>query len=410
MKQWRLFFLGGWTALILGSCSKAISGKPDPKSSKQTPIAISAPVSASMSAFSFSFFKELQKKQPSGSNIFISPLSLHMAMSMVANGATGETRDEILDALQAKDLSADSLNAACFTLLEELPKADPAVTLGLANVVFYKNSFPVEASFLKTLNDYYKAGAAGLSFQPSDLPVINKWASDHTNGKITKVLDQLDPDLVLLLMNALYFKGDWRVKFDKSQTRPETFTKADGSTMQVNMMHRTDTIRYAAATDFDAIQKPYGNGQFTLTVLLPKTNAVADLFNQMDAQKWDALQHSFYTTKLEIGIPSFKLKQEFTLNQTLEAMGIKKAFGSGASFDALSKAAVQINLVKQNTFAALDEEGTEAAAVTTVGINVTSAGPPSRFICNRPFGIIISEHTSKSILFMGAISQPVALP
>lgn len=413
MMKWRLFYCAGWAALVLCSCAKdtAADKKPDPRSDKQTPIVIASAVQASMSGFSFSFFKELQKTSQPQDNLFVSPLSLHMALSMVANGAAAETRDEILSALQATDLPAETLNQTNHTLLETLPKADPSVTLSLANAVFYKNSFPFEASFLKTLNDYYKAPATGLSFLPSDLPVINKWASDHTNGKIPKVLDRIDSDLVMLLLNALYFKGDWRVKFDKRQTRAETFTKADGTTMQVNMMHQTDTVKYAATTDFDAIQKPYGNGQFTLTVLLPNTSAVADLFNQLDTQKWDALQRSFRNATVAMSIPRFKLGQEFRLNTVLEAMGIKKAFmPMAANFSALSREPVFISFVKQNTFAALDEEGTEAAAVTTVGIGVTSAPLVRQFTCNRPFGIVISENTSQSILFMGRISQPVDLP
>ncbi|MGJ7031448.1 serpin family protein [Niabella hirudinis] len=415
MMKWRSFYGICGIALVLGSCTKekvpSKEEQPDPRSDKPTPVVVATTVQGSQSGFAFSFFKELQKTVFPQENLFVSPLSLHIALSMVANGAGGTTREEILTALEAKNLSVATLNEASRTLLEVLPKADPEVTLGLANAVFYKNSFPVEAPFLKTLNDYYKAEVSGLSFQPSDLPVINKWASDHTNGKIPKVMDELKPDLVMLLLNALYFKGDWRVKFDKNATRPATFTKQDGSTMQVNMMYLNDTVRYAATPDFAAVQKPYGNGQFTLTVLLPKTSAVADLFNQMDAQKWDDLQQAFQTTKVGVGLPRFKLKQDFRLNAILEAMGIKKAFTPMvADFSAISKEPSSISFVKQSTFIAMNEDGTEAAAVTNIGMVGTSAPLNPQFICNKPFGIIISENTSQSILFMGRISQPVDLP
>ncbi|SDD42082.1 serpin family protein [Niabella drilacis] len=413
MTKWQSFYCAGCAALLLGSCAKSTPGKgePDPRADQPTPIALSASVRGSQSGFSFSFFKELLKTKQPGENLFVSPLSLHMALSMVANGASGTTREEILHTLQAKDLSPEALNQACRTLLEALPGADPAVTMGLANALFYKNSFPVEAPFLQTLTGYYKAQVSGLSFKPSDLPLINRWASDHTHGKIPKVLDRLDEDLVVLLLNALYFKGVWRVKFDKDQTRPAVFTKADGTSLQVNMMHRTDTVKYATTTDFDAIQKPYGNGQFTLTVLLPKTSAVADLFNQMDPPKWNALQGSFRTMNVGVAIPRFRLQQEFRLNAVLEAMGISKAFDHlAADFSALSRDPSFISFIQQNTFAAVDEEGTEAAAVTTVGVGVTSLPSVPQFICNRPFGIVISENTSQSILFMGRISQPADLP
>ncbi|WP_300604929.1 serpin family protein [Niabella sp.] len=423
MNQWRLFYLAACTAMLAGSCSKAplekapvdqgqpIPQTPKSKAENENPVLISAAVHQSMSDFSFSFFKALQKQQPAGSNIFVSPLSLHMALSMLANGASGTTKKEILNALQAADLSDSALNNACRTLLEELPKADPAVNFQLANAVFYKNVFPVKAGFLKTLEDYYKTQTQGLSFQPSDLPLINKWASDHTNGKIPAVLSELDPELVLLLMNALYFKGDWSTKFDKQQTVAAPFIKEDGSRMQTAMMRQTDTVLYAATTDFQTIQKPYGNGQFTITILLPKTSAVADLFNQMDTQKWNALLQSFKPTKVGIEIPRFKLQQEFKLKPVLEAMGVKSAFiPQAANFSAFSPLPTFVSLIQQNTFVAVDEDGTEATAVTTIGAVGTSAPSYPFFICNRPFGIIISENTSKSILFMGSIYQPVAIP
>lgn len=423
MNQWRLFYLAACVALFTGSCSKApsVAGSadqeknvpqmPGPKAEDEAPVLISAAVHQSISGFSFSFFKELQKQQPAGSNLFVSPVSLHIALSMLANGASGTTKAQILKVLQAEDLSGSTLNKDCLTLFEELPKADPAVTLQLANAIFYKNSVPVEASFLKTLDDYYKTHTQGISFVPSDLPVINKWASDHTNGKIPTVLNELDRDLVMLLMNALYFKGDWSTKFDKNKTVAAMFVKEDGTRMQTAMMRQTDTVLYASTTDFQSIQKPYGNGQFTMTILLPKTSAVADLFNQMDTQKWNALLKSFKPTKVGIELPRFKLQQEFKLKTVLEAMGIRNAFDPrAANFSAFSRVPTFVSLVQQSTYVAVDEDGTEAAAVTAAGAIGTSAPMYPYFICNRPFGIIISENTSKSILFMGSISQPVAIP
>ncbi|MBO9594186.1 MAG: serpin family protein [Niabella sp.] len=420
MNQWRLFYVAVCAALLMGSCSKAPLEKipddqekpvPAPKAEDENPALISAAVHQSISGFSFSFYKALQKQQPAGANIFVSPLSLHIALSMLANGASGTTREEILKALQAEGLSDSTLNKDCLSLLEELPKADPAVTLQLANAVFYKNGFPVEAGFLKTLSDYYRTETKGLAFEPADLPVINKWASDHTNGKIPTVLEELDSKLVLLLLNALYFKGDWTTKFDKRTTVGATFVKEDGSRMQTAMMRQTDTVLYASTNDFQSIQKPYGNGQFTMTILLPKTSAVANLFNQMDTQKWNALLKSFKPTKVDIGLPRFKLQQAFKLIPVLEAMGIKNAFNPwAANFSALSHVPTFVSLFQQNTFVAVDEDGTEAAAVTNIGVAPTSGPLYPQFICNRPFGIIISESTSKSILFMGSIYQPVAIP
>ncbi|MCD2421300.1 serpin family protein [Niabella pedocola] len=419
MNQWRLFYVAVCAALLMGSCSKAPLEKipddqetpaPKPKAEDEAPVLISAAVHESISGFSFSFFKALQKQQPAGHNLFASPLSLHIALSMLANGASGTTKDEILKVLQAEDLSGSTLNKDCLALLETLPNADPAVTFQPANAVFYKNNFPVEASFLKTLGDYYKTQTIGLPFKPSDLPVINKWASDHTNGKIPTVLEELDSNLVLLLMNALYFKGDWSTKFDKNRTVAATFLKEDGTRMQTAMMRQTDTVLYASTNEFQSIQKPYGNGQFTMTILLPKTSAVANLFNQMDTQKWNALLKSFKPTKVGIELPRFKLQQAFKLIPVLEAMGIRNAFDpQAANFSAFSREPTFVSLVQQSTYVSVDEDGTEAAAVTAAGATGTSGAMYPYFICNRPFGIIISENTSKSILFMGSIYQPVAI-
>ncbi|ANH83874.1 proteinase inhibitor I4 serpin [Niabella ginsenosidivorans] len=401
--------LTGLAITFLISCSKTNNGGTDPGADAPiTPIALSAPVHHSLSGFAFNCFRQLQKEKDPGDNIFISPLSLHIAMGMVANGATGDTRSEIIKTLGAENLSMDELNQSYLTLLEKLPKADPKVSLALANSIWYKNNFSVEASFLNIMKDYFKAQVTGLPFQPSDVATINQWASDHTNGKIPEVIDHFDPKLVMLLMNALYFKGDWKSKFNTADTRTENFTKQGGSKMPVKMMHLKDTVQYAATPGFDVVQKPYGNGQFTMTILLPKRVPVSELFAPMDADQWQTVQSGLRTATVDIGLPKFTLKQEYNLNSTLQALGIKKAFTDAAQFDGFSKTPTKISFVKQNTFAAVDEEGTEAAAVTTGGIEVTSLPANPQFICNRPFGIIISETTSNSILFMGRIAQPVS--
>lgn len=350
------------------------------------------------------------KEKPVNENIFVSPLSLHIALGMVANGAAGETRDEIVKVLEAQNLSKEDLNQSYRTLLEKLPNADPKTSLGLANSIWYKNSFAVEPDFIKTSKDYFNAQVTGLPFQPSDVNTINKWASDNTNGKIPKVIDKFDDGLVMLLMNALYFKGDWRAKFDKSKNQSKEFTKADGTKIPVQMMRLEDTVKYASNGNYTAVQKLYGSGQFSMTILLPQSGTIEEVFNQLNLQEWNALQGGLHTTKVALELPKFKLEQEFRLEQCLQTMGIQKAFTNVADFSMLSKAFTKISFVKQNTFGAVDEAGTEAAAVTTIGMILTAENPDAipKFICDRPFGIIISENTSNTILFMGRITQPVS--
>ncbi|WP_346236393.1 serpin family protein [Niabella insulamsoli] len=413
MKKITLNLLVVTLTLLSTSCGK--QNIPDEtekrqQSNVQHPIELAAPIANAFTDFSFYFFKNLQTEQKTEDNIFVSPLSLHIALGMLVNGAEATTKSEIMKALKSDHLSQTELNDAYKKLLNELPKADPLVKLALANAIFYKNDFNVEAPFLNTMKSSFNAQITGLPFVPDDLTTINKWASDNTNGKIPKVLNQLDPALVMLLMNVLYFKGDWRSKFDKANTTDQPFYLEDGTQKTVKMMkNQKDTFRLATGDNFSALQMPYGNGQFCATLLLPKEGkTIASVLNELDAVKWSQLQSNFVTSKVEVGLPKFKLEQEFKLNNTLEKMGMVKAFYPAAELQGINKTApLKVDFVKQNTFAAVDEVGTEAAAVTTIGIEYTSVNPnPPQFICNRPFAFIISEKTSNTILFMGRLMNP----
>ncbi|GAB3425262.1 serpin family protein [Niabella aquatica] len=399
--------------IILISCSKSHTAPEETEKRQQAgvqhPIELAAPVADVFTVFSFDFFKALQAETGAEKDIFVSPLSLHIALGMLVNGARGETGSQIMKALRSENLSQEAMNNAYKTLLTELPQADPLVKMALANAIFYKNGFTAETPFLNTMKNTFDAQITGLPFIPSDKDIINKWASDHTNGKIPKVLDELSADLVMLLMNALYFKGDWRAKFDRKNTKKQSFYLEGGGQKTVKMMNQTDTFRLAPGNDFTALQVPYGNGQFRATLILPNTGkSLASVLNEMNADAWGQLQNSFYTRSVEVGLPKFKLEQDFNLNKTLQKMGMVKAFETNAKFDGIGELKpLYVGFVKQNTFAAVDEEGTEAAAVTTTGMFTTSlpAAPP-QFICDRPFGFIISEKTSNTILFMGRIMDP----
>lgn len=400
--------------IMLSGCSKSNTPEEAEKrqqSNVQHPIELAAPVANVFTDFSFHFFKALQSETEAGKDIFVSPLSLHIALGMLINGAQGDTKSQIIKALRSERLSQEELNNAYKTLLTELPKADPLVKMALANAIFYKNGFTVEAPFLNTMKNTFDAQITGLPFIPSDKDIINKWASDNTNGKIPKVLEEIKPEHIMFLMNALYFKGDWRSKFDKKDTKNQPFYMEKGGEKTVKMMNLTDTFQIASSDNFTALQMPYGNGQFCATLILPNTGkSLASVFSEMNADTWGQLQNSFRINAVEVSLPKFKLEQEFQLNNTLQNMGMIKAFDTrNAELQGISKnRQLYVDFVKQNTFAAVDEEGTEAAAVTTIGIGLTSAGPqmPPKFICNRPFGFIISEKTSNTILFMGRIMDP----
>lgn len=387
------------------SCSKDSAPQKNPETeARQNPIAISAAIANNITDFSFYFMKNLQTEQPATDNIFVSPLSLHMALGMLVNGATRETKAEIMKALKTENLSQTELNETYKKLLKELPAADPKVKLALANSIWHKKDFSVEQSFLTQMKDYFSAEVLPLT----TVDPVNKWASDNTNGKIPKVLDKIDANLVMLIMNALYFKGDWATQFETKNTADQNFKLESGATKSVKMMNQQESFEYASLADYTALRMPYGNGQFVATLILPKEGkTIGNVFSGFDVAKWDELQNSLRKQTVIVGLPKFKFNQEFELNKTLQKMGMVRAFTPAAQLDGINKTEpLDVSFVKQNTFVGVDEVGTEAAAVTTIGVVLTSLPSYPSFICDKPFGFIISEKTSNTILFMGRIMSP----
>jgi len=396
------------------ACSKAVhaGGSQGDGSSSHAPvktISISEVAEKSVNDFSFNLLHQMQKNESKTDNYFISPLSLHMDLGMVLNGADGTTYDEMLKTLALEGKSLDQINKDYKTLLTELPEADPEVQLGLYNSIWYRNSFSFNQSYLDLMAQDFDAAVKGLAFKKTDASYINDWASEKTNGKIKKVLDVIQQDDVMFLVNALYFKGDWASKFDKSKTAAADFNLEDGSQQQVQMMHQTGYFKNYTGTDYSAIQLPYGNGQFIMTVILPKTGkSLNDVLSHLSSADWASLQNQMSSTSVNLGLPRFTIPAyEIKLNNILIAMGMKSAFeANSANFAKMTSGNVNISFVKQNTYLKVDEEGTEAAAVTTTGVGTTSVQLPKEFICDRPFGLVISEQTSNTILFMGKIMAP----
>lgn len=373
------------------------------------PITISADASNSLTDFSFDFFKTLQtdKNIPSSKNIFVSPLSLHMALAMLVNGAEGNTKNQLLKGMNIEEEGLNELNSLHKKLLDELPEADKKVVLALANSIWYRNSFSVKNDFLVDVKNFYNAKITPMAFVPSDVDIINQWASDNTNGKIKKVIDNIDDDAVMFLMNALYFKGDWRNKFDQKNTVNEAFTNEDGTKKTVKMMNMTDTLSYAVMDKFRVAQKPYGNSQFTATFILPNDEEnITDIFANMTRNKWKEVLAKTHINEVRFSLPKFTFTGDYVLNNTLMKMGITDIFSANADFYKLSNTHTQVSFVKQDVYLGVDEIGTEAAAVTTIGMITTSMPQIIDFKCNKPFGIVISERTSGIVLFMGKITNP----
>lgn len=400
-------FIPAVMAGILLSCS---TEEIDSGPGEVRPVQIPARISAGTNDFAFDFFKNLQELEKADDNLFVSPLSLHMALGMLLNGAENHTADEILKTLKMEGVALEDLNAAYKTLLNDMPVADSKVSLGLANSVWYKNTFQVETDFKNVLNQSFNAEVTGLEFNNAAKDKINQWASDKTNGKIKKVLDQISSDDVMFLLNALYFKGDWTTKFDSKNTLDKAFHLQTGADKIVKMMYSKSDFALSVSEKYTAVKLPYGNGQFEMTILLPKTqNSISEILSSFTAAEWSKIKSDTAKTGVNLGLPRFTLEYSKKLNGTLTKMGISKMFGTAAELGKINRTVpTMVSFVKQDTYLGIDEKGTEAAAVTSIGIVATSAGPgyPPQIICDHPFGIIISEKTSNTILFMGRIMNP----
>lgn len=368
-------------------------------------IEIPAGFSDKTTAFAFDFWKELNAKEDKAKSYFVSPLSLHIALGMLLNGSDGQTKKEIQNVLKTNDLTDEELNTIYNELINGLPKADPKVTNTIANSVWQHNSFPVEEAFIKTLKQSFNAQHYTKDFgQPATLNEINKWASDNTNGKIKEILNEISADQVLFLINALYFKGDWKHQFDKKNTYKTTFSGISAS-KETDMMQMTKELKYTATDSYQAVELPYGDDKYVMTVILPNDKATDNVVNGFSLTNWKELSGKLTEQKIVIGLPKFTMEYSKKLNDELITMGMPSVFSSSADLSKISPPAgrLKVGFVKQDTFLAIDEVGTEAAAVTTIGIEVTSVPNYPTVICNRPFLFTISERTSNTIMFVGKI-------
>jgi serpin B len=400
MKKVKNLTLAATLFFLIASCNDSNTVTPNKQLN-----AIPANFSEQTSEFAFDFLKKHNAVENANKNYFVSPLSLHIAMGMLLNGAEGKTKEEIQTGLRvSSDLT--TTNGIYKDLIENLPISDPKVTNTIANSVWYRNTFSVEKSFLDILKTSFNANAYAEDFNnTATVSKINNWASDNTNGKIKKVLDQIEPAHVMFLMNALYFKGDWKIPFKTENTQDATFDGTVGS-KNVKMMNMMEKVKYANRESYQAIDLAYGSGNYSMTILLPNTNtSISGVLNSLSVTEWKNLNSALQEQKVIVGLPKFTLEYETNLNKVLENMGMKTMFSDAADLSKIAPPAgkLKVGFVKQNTFVAVDEKGTEAAAVTTIGVEVTSVPIMPEFICNRPFLFFISEKQSNTILFAGKI-------
>jgi serpin B len=362
-------------------------------------------------SFALDIFKKVIENTDESENVIISPLSVSSALSMALNGANGETREEMLEALRLNGMDPEVINISYKNLTQDLLKVDSRVLISIANSIWTENNFVVKKPFTDILSEYYDTESQSFDINDPDVvKPINSWIEDKTNGLITNMLESLDPQTVMLLINAIYFKGQWNSQFDKDKTVDEPFYKLKGESADVPMMKQTSHFKIYRGDSFTMAELPYGQGNYVMDVILPDDNdGIKDILPLMTVTNLQQWTDQMAEKETEVSIPKFKYGYKKELKPILKDMGMTKAFFEGADFSNISDLDLIISFVLHQAFIETNEEGTEAAAATIVGI-VTTSMPAGPFALNidHPFLYIIRETTTNSILFMGRVSDPLA--
>lgn len=368
---------------------------------------------ASDNKFGLKLFKEINKAEQD-KNIFISPLSISMALGMTLNGANGETQAAMEQTLELAGLTTDEINRSYQSLIKLLTNLDRKVIFKIANSIWYRQGWTFEEAFINLNKTYFDALVQSLDFDdPNAASIINKWVKDNTNGLIEEIVEPpINPLTVMFLINAIYFKGTWTYEFDKELTQDDLFTRLDGSQRTVPMMKLNGDLQYFENELFQAVDLPYGNELFSMTILLPRQGVdVNNLVSQFSRDNWEQWIGSFSEEPVDLCLPKFRLEYETKLNDVLKSLGMAVAFEPyQADFSGMYTGPENlfISKVKHKTFVEVDEEGTEAAAVTSVEVTDTSAGPKGIVMkVDHPFVLVIRENKSQTLLFMGKIVEPI---
>ena len=355
--------------------------------------------------FAFNLFREVQDQVTSQ---VVSPISITYALGMLNNGADGNTLAQINKVLGFGNTGADGINSFCYKMLQRTT-LDPLTKVLIANTIYMNKDYVLQPEFVQKAKAIYAAEPETRDFHDGrTMDVINQWACDHTEKMINKVLDEdsFSPDAVSYLLNAIYFKGSWKKKFDKQQTTKQPFMHA-GDTKEmtyVEMMHQTNTFEYGETDHCQALRLPYGNGLFQMTILLPKsqTNVLPQVPTAGD---WKELSQEMDSTLVDVWLPRFETDTDIDLKPIMTKLGMPDAFDNQkADFRNFCNVPVYIDLMKQVAKVKFDEEGTEAAAVTVIGVTNASFGSEptyTTFYANHPFLYVISEQQTGAILFIG---------
>lgn len=362
--------------------------------------------------FGFNLFSQLLV-QDNKKNIFVSPSSVALALAMTYNGADGSTQEAMAKALELQGLNLQQVNSNYAELKTSLENPDPEVTLNIANSLWADQNVNLKSDFIRNNQEFYQAKVTNLNLADSETPnKINSWVKENTQGKIDKIVDKIDPNQVLFLLNAIYFKGSWKQEFDQEKTAQLPFYLSSGEEKQHPMMSQSGEYKYYESEKFQAVSLPYGqSGRVSFYVFLPKQNSdLNSFYESLNAANWEKWMSQFAFREGSVRLPRFKMDYETTLNDALSALGMEEAFTDNANFSEMGSN-LKISQVKHKTFVEVNEEGTEAAATTSVGIQLTSAQLPSQqpfnMIVDRPFFCAIRDNQTGTVLFMGSIVEPL---
>ena len=395
----------------LTSCQKTENAVPEIPNLPEK----SAQLINSDNAFGFDLFSRATSLAEKNKNTTVSPLSVSLALAMTYNGAQGETKTEMEKAMNLAGLTTEQINNSHKALVAALQSSDADVILEIANAIYYHQGFTVLPDFISVNRNFYNAEVNALNFGNSTeaLKTINGWVAQKTHDKIPTIIDSIDPDLRMILLNAIYFNGIWKNKFGERDTHNYPFYFADGTHKDVPTMKLETSLEYTSNELFSAVNLPYGKGQFQMTVLLPNEGKTTkNVISELNMDNWQKWMKSFEDAKpVVVNMPRFKFSWELKLNDILQSMGMKQAFiSNAANFSGITGAKdLYIGYVIHKTYIDVNENGTEAAAVTAVGMFTTGMAEPDLrkyFTVNRPFLFAITERTTGAILFIGEVTNP----
>jgi serpin B len=397
--------------LIIGlaSCNKANTVTPNKgKDLVITPVE-QQEVSAD-NAFTLKLFKNLDSANTTGNNLFASPLSASMALSMASNGAAGQTLTAMWNTLSFNGFPQDSVNNYYHALITNLPLLDPNTTVNVANSIWYTQALTVLSPFLKTNSSSYNAKVQTLDFSdPASVNTINNWVSAQTNGAIPSIVKQISAQDKMYLINAIYFKSIWNEKFDATKTSPQPFYLADNSTVQPSFMDGNVDFNRYNDNNVTVIELPYANRKFSMIIAMPTNGGnVHQLLASIDSNKWKTWMAGLVPQKAEVKLPKFKFNYNINLNDPLTDLGMGIALGNNADFSLITTTLpLQITKVLQNAYVDVNESGTTAAAVTVVVVGTSVAAPSPNVTIDHPFIFAIRQVSSGLIMFTGTVNNPL---